>query len=403
MTTTQWLRLIVISITSMVFASCGGTTHELGRAPDAGGTSTAGSTGGSTASSGTAAGGSPQIDAPVAGGSAGGSLAGGATSTGGLPAAGGSAGGSPAGGATSTGGSASRGGTTASAGTGGSSAAGGAGGSSSSSIICCNALYCPSGYTLLGTAGSTTCPVGSECQTFTSCGCNLVLCAKAPEADAGVSDAAGGSGGTISSSGGSGGTGGMGGRGGTSGTGGAGTGGTHTGGAGGASTGGTTTGGAGGSAACQQAAALDQSCGVDSDCLAVRHTTSCCGASVWLGINKAGAQEYSTLESVCDASYPACGCASGPPTTSDDSSIPLAANVAVTCQGGVCKTYASACGHLCETGRSCITCGQGDAGVSVCSLRCPGGTGCTEAAYSKCESSFNGGVCVAPDLPCTGY
>ena len=189
-------------------------------------------------------------------------------------------------------------------------------------------------------------------------------------------------------SGGSAGTGGAGGAGGAGGSGG---------------TGGAATGGAGGAAACQQVGALDQSCIVDSDCLAVRHTTNCCGASVWLGINKAGGQEFSTLESVCDASYPACGCASGPPTTSDGSSISFGADAAVTCQGGVCKTYASACGHLCETGRSCITCGQADAGVSVCSLRCPSGTGCTEAAYSKCLSSFNGGVCVAPDLPCTGY
>jgi hypothetical protein len=161
--------------------------------------------------------------------------------------------------------------------------------------------------------------------------------------------------------------------------------------------------GVGGTAACQQVGTLDQSCIVDSDCLAVRHTTNCCGTSVWLGINKAGGQEFSTLESLCDASYPACGCATGSPTTSDGSSIPFGANAAVTCQGGVCKTYASACGHLCQTGRSCITCGQADAGVSFCSLRCPSGTGCTEAAYSKCISSFNGGVCVAPDLPCSGF
>jgi hypothetical protein len=189
----------------------------------------------------------------------------------------------------------------------------------------------------------------------------------------------------------------------TGGNGGAGTGGMRTGGVGGASTGGTATGGTGGTTACQQVGTLDQSCLVDSDCLAVRHTTNCCGTSVWLGINKAGGQEFSMLESLCDASYPVCGCAGGPPTTSDGSSLPFGTNAAVTCQGGVCRTYASACGHLCETGRSCITCGQADAGVSVCSLRCTGGTGCTEAAYSKCMFTYLGGVCVAPDLPCSGY
>lgn len=186
--------------------------------------------------------------------------------------------------------------------------------------------------------------------------------------------------------------------------GGAGSGGMSSGGAGGSGTGGTATVDAGGAAACQEINTLDQSCLVDSDCLAVLHTTSCCGSSVWLGINKAGAQEFSTLETACDASYPRCGCASGVPTASDGSSIAFGTTAGVTCQGGLCKTYASACGHPCETGRSCITCGVADGGTSVCTLRCPDGTGCTEAAYSKCQSSMNGSICVSPDLTwCTGF
>jgi hypothetical protein len=186
--------------------------------------------------------------------------------------------------------------------------------------------------------------------------------------------------------------------------GGAGSGGASSGGAGGAGTGGTATGGAGGSAACQQASSLDSSCLVDSDCVAVNHTTNCCGAAVWLGINKAGAQAFSTFESACDASYPRCGCGSGVPTASDGSSIGFGVTAEVTCQGGVCKTYASACGHPCETGRSCITCGAMDAGTSVCTLQCPSGTGCTEAPYTKCQSSMNGSICVSPDLTwCSGY
>jgi hypothetical protein len=219
-------------------------------------------------------------------------------------------------------------------------------------------------------------------------------------ADAPASGGGAGSGGTFSGGTGGPSTGGTP----TGGAAGTGTGGTHTGGAGGAGTGGTATGGAGGSAACQQVGTLDPSCLVDSDCVAVRHTTNCCGASVWLGINKAGAQMFSTLEAACDASYPRCGCAAGMPTASDGSSISFADTAAVTCQGSVCKTYASACGHPCETGRSCMTCGVPDGGVSVCTLHCPSGTECTEAPYSKCQSSMNGSICVPPDITwCTGF
>ena len=72
-------------------------------------------------------------------------------------------------------------------------------------------------------------------------------------------------------------------------------------------------GGAGGNAACQQIATLDHTCATDSDCVAVVHTTSCCGSASWLGLRATESQRFSTLESACDRSYPACGCAAGPP------------------------------------------------------------------------------------------
>lgn len=166
--------------------------------------------------------------------------------------------------------------------------------------------------------------------------------------------------------------------------------------------GGGRGGGVGGGTACQQVGTLDRSCAKDGDCVAVVHTTSCCGAAVWLGLRATEAQPFATLESTCDASYPACGCASGLPTTDDGSAVMRGGAVSVSCQGGTCKTFATACGQPCEAGKSCLTCGAQDAGVSVCSLRCSADTNCTEAAYPRCQFGIGSGICATSNLACTG-
>jgi hypothetical protein len=157
-----------------------------------------------------------------------------------------------------------------------------------------------------------------------------------------------------------------------------------------------------GVSACMQATMFDHSCTVDADCVAVTHQVNCCGSAVWIGIRVADKQRYDAIETACDRSYPGCGCASGPPVTDDGSVVPFGAAAAgVTCQAGACKTFSKACGHPCDTGRSCTTCMAPDAGAkSVCSLRCMGDTSCTEPAYSKCQVSFSGGICVDPTRAC---
>jgi hypothetical protein len=42
----------------------------------------------------------------------------------------------------------------------------------------------------------------------------------------------------------------------------------------------------------------------------VRHTTSCCGSQLFMGINHAELARFQAAESICDAQYPACRCAS---------------------------------------------------------------------------------------------
>jgi hypothetical protein len=155
----------------------------------------------------------------------------------------------------------------------------------------------------------------------------------------------------------------------------------------------------GGTSACQQIAALDQSCSKDADCIAVAHTTSCCGSASWMGLRTTESSRFASLESACDASYPRCGCAAGPPVTDDGSTVAFGATAAVSCQAGVCKTFSAACGQSCGSGQSCLTCGQ----VSVCSLRCTNDTACTASPYTKCTFGFSGGLCTDPGQACTGY
>ena len=121
-----------------------------------------------------------------------------------------------------------------------------------------------------------------------------------------------------------------------------------------------------------------------------------------IGLRATEAQRFATLESACDASYPRCGCPLLAPTTDDGSTVNDADTVSVSCQGGACKTFAKACGQPCAAGRSCLTCGAPDAGVSVCSLRCTFDKDCKETAYPTCQFGSDRGICTASSLACSG-
>jgi hypothetical protein len=138
--------------------------------------------------------------------------------------------------------------------------------------------------------------------------------------------------------------------------------------------------------------------------VAVTHTTNCCGTDVWIGINVAVKPQYSTLEAACDMSYPGCGCAAFSPTADDGSVINFGATAGIVCQAGLCKTYAVACGHPCDTGRSCGKCTVNGVAKSTCMLRCTKPADCTEPMLTMCtQSGPTGGICTSPDAMCSAF
>jgi hypothetical protein len=209
--------------------------------------------------------------------------------------------------------------------------------------------------------------------------------------------------------GGSGGTPGMGGWAGTGGTGGAG-GGSAKGGApgvdGAAGTGGTSGAIDGGVSACQIIDALDRSCTVDADCVAVKHTSNCCGQIRYIGIRATEANRFAANEPACDASYPACGCASRSPFM-DDGSVDNRPTVqaGVTCQLGTCTTFVHDCGKPCASGTTCFSCSNHAQLFAACTLPCASGVACPSSLnLPLCQTGSSGNVsgtfCTAAGVAC---
>jgi len=227
----------------------------------------------------------------------------------------------------------------------------------------------------------------------------------------GVANACGSA--TVSSDGGGGsvdsaGNGGAGvGHGGTIGTGGStgqgGSGGSGTGGSGG-SAGNGAAGGAGGASPCQMVLALDRSCTSASDCFAAVHQTNCCGQREFIGIRTSAQAQYQDLEPKCEATYPACGCAEGQPTTDDGSKIQFSATPDVTCVQAVCTTFAAECGKPCASGTICFSCSNHSQIFAACTTMCTGNTDCHDPTLPMCQLGSSGNTsgmfCTASGVAC---
>jgi hypothetical protein len=153
--------------------------------------------------------------------------------------------------------------------------------------------------------------------------------------------------------------------------------------------------------ACQMIATLDRSCTAEADCVAVRHVSNCCGQQTFIGIRASESARFQSLEATCDSTYPVCRCGVGPPTADDGSALAFAgAQPGVTCLRGRCTTFASACGHVCESGTSCFTCSDHVRDYAACSSRCNSATECKDPTLSTCQDSPTGKFCAAASASC---
>ena len=163
-------------------------------------------------------------------------------------------------------------------------------------------------------------------------------------------------------------------------------------------------GGAGGSGACQAVLALDRSCTTSADCVAVSHTTNCCGQEQVFGLRASEQVRFSTLEAQCDVTYPACGCAAQQPLADDGSRLQFQQTAGVTCAQGRCTTYVPDCGAPCATGKTCFSCTNHGSMFAACTTTCTGSADCHDAALPLCQSGSTGNTygmfCTASNVAC---
>jgi hypothetical protein len=160
----------------------------------------------------------------------------------------------------------------------------------------------------------------------------------------------------------------------------------------------------GGTGACQAVVALDRSCTTDTDCVGVAHTSSCCGSVVFIGIRQSEQARYQTLEAQCDAGYPACGCAAGPPTTDDGSQLRFDGTPGVTCVQGKCSTFVPECAAPCANGTTCFSCANGPSLFAACTTACTASGDCHDPALPLCQMGSSGNTsgmyCTASGVAC---
>jgi hypothetical protein len=147
---------------------------------------------------------------------------------------------------------------------------------------------------------------------------------------------------------------------------------------------------------------FDRSCTDDRDCVAVTHQISCCGSQVALGLNKKELDTFTRAETMCAASYPACGCPALPTRTEDGSSTPgLAGDIAVACREGTCTTFVKGCGGPCGASTTCACCPIGPTQYCVCTTTgCMGNGDCTDPARPTCQRAGFPSLCTAAGVAC---
>jgi hypothetical protein len=159
---------------------------------------------------------------------------------------------------------------------------------------------------------------------------------------------------------------------------------------------------------------FDRKCSQDTDCAVVFHQVDCCGTLTAVGINAAGVEGFVAAEAVCDAQYPACGCAEGPTTAADGNWAFGAEAFGAWCHDGDCFSFVKVpgppwAGIVCGSGQG--TCRPGD--EVCCVTSSPMGQACLKVATPCGDTNFAvacdgpedcgpGGACCDPSGVSTG-
>lgn len=137
---------------------------------------------------------------------------------------------------------------------------------------------------------------------------------------------------------------------------------------------------------------FDRSCGNAADCSLVTHTTDCCGAMLAIAIATTETIAFNSAEAICDAQYPACGCAAQGVAVEDGTQVGWSwqAEVKASCDGGSCKAHYAgetfSCGaHTCTDKQYCGMSSGGPIGAEP-SVNCIQTT-CTDCACLKLDSA----------------
>jgi hypothetical protein len=161
---------------------------------------------------------------------------------------------------------------------------------------------------------------------------------------------------------------------------------------------------AGGSGGCQAVLTLDRSCTTSADCVAVSHTTNCCGQEQIFGLRATEEARFATLEAQCDPTYPPCGCAAQQPFVDDGSQIRFQGTAGVTCIDGKCTTFVPDCGQPCAAGTTCFSCTNHGSMFAACTTACTTNADCHAPALPTCESGTTGNTygmfCTASNVAC---
>jgi hypothetical protein len=162
--------------------------------------------------------------------------------------------------------------------------------------------------------------------------------------------------------------------------------------------------------AAAEAFEAQNACASDDDCALVFHQVNCCGTYVAWGILGADAPAFAHAETICEGTYPACGCASQPTLAQDGNEGSGFETFSVRCVQGSCRSYVPDKGWRCHTPADCpngemclapgekLPCGMCFEPENTCAADpdCPEGTvcelvtgGCTCYAATQCVPACN--------------